>query len=318
MGLKEERLVKTEFAPWVGIVGNFLLAVMKGIVGLLADSRALLADAVHSASDAAGSLAVLIGLRATQKPPDKDRPYGHGKAEPIAAIIVSIVLLLAGLEIVSSSFKSLFRPLEAPDIIAAYAAVISFLVKEGMYRYTYRVGKKYGSQAVTASAPEHRSAAFSSLAALIGIAAAAAGGKWNIPFLLYMDSLAGIFVSFLVLKKAYSLLKESIHDTLDHVLHEEEAKELREAVEQVNGVIRVDELRAREHGHYVIVDVKIGVDPHIKVVEGHAIAKEVKETLRKKFPNVKDVLIHVNPYDPIFPYRSYAEESDDEQPELVH
>lgn len=296
MTTKDDRFKKAEFAAWIGIVGNIFLAIIKGFIGYIANSKALIADAVHSASDVVGSLAVLIGLRAAKKPPDEDHPYGHGKAESIAAIVVSIIMFVVGLEVASASFETMREPLAAPGVIAVYAAVISMIVKEAMFQYKYRLGKKLNSQALIANAWDHRSDVYSSLAALIGIGGAVLGGRIGIPALLYLDPLAGIVVSILVLKMAYNILKESIHNTLDHVIHKEEAKELVDAVEKVEGVISVDQLFAREHGHYVIVDVKIGVNPDISVEKGHAIGKQVKKTLMDDFDHVQDVMVHINPY----------------------
>ncbi|SMO38601.1 cation diffusion facilitator family transporter [Melghirimyces algeriensis] len=296
--MNEERMRQAETGAWVGIIGNFILALLKGIVGVIADSRALVADAVHSASDVIGSLAVLIGVRVARTPPDEDHPYGHGKAETIAAIIVSVLLGAVGAEIGYGSFEALFQPAVSPGILAVVAALVSMLAKEGMFQYKYRLGKKIGSQAIIANAWEHRSDVYSSLAALIGIGGAILGGKLDIPLLIYLDPVAGILVSILVLRMAYQLAKESIHNTLDHVLHEEDAQELVETVAGVKGVLRVDELRAREHGFYVIVDVKVAVDPKITVEEGHRVGKRVKSTLIDRFSHVSDVMVHINPYNP--------------------
>ncbi|MDN4595183.1 cation diffusion facilitator family transporter [Polycladomyces subterraneus] len=294
--MRSDQFRQAEKGAWIGIIGNTLLAIFKGIIGVVAHSQALIADAVHSASDVAGSLAVLIGVRAAQMPPDEDHPYGHGKAESIAAIIVAVLLGVVGFQMVYDSFESLFVPARAPGWWAAVAAVVSMVVKEWMFRYKYRLGKRIGSQALIVNAWEHRSDVFSSFAALLGIGGAILGARLGVSPLVYLDAVAGIFVSILVLLMAYKLAKESIHTTMDHVLHEEDAAELVEAASSVSGVTRVDELRAREHGHYVIVDVKIAVDPQITVEEGHQIGKRVKHTLMERFDFVSDVLVHVNPY----------------------
>jgi cation diffusion facilitator family transporter len=293
-----DRFKQAEFAAWVGILGNVALAVLKVIVGMVGNSRALVADAVHSASDVVGSLAVLIGLRAAKLPPDEDHPYGHGKAESIAAIIVSVILFMVGVQIAYSSFEAFFEPISSPSIIAVYAAFFSIVVKEIMFQYKYRLGKKLKSDALIINAWEHRSDVYSSIAAVIGIGGAVLGNYIGIPWMVYLDPGAGVLVSLLVMRMAWKLGKESIHNTLDHVLHEEDALELRKTAEEVEGVIQVDELHAREHGHYVIVDIKIAVNPNLTVEEGHAIGKRVKETLIQKHEHVHNVLIHVNPYDP--------------------
>jgi cation diffusion facilitator family transporter len=292
---KEERFKKAEFAALVGVAGNIVLAAVKWMIGIVGNSKALVADAVHSASDVAGSLAVYIGLRAAKQPPDEDHPYGHGKAESIAAIIVAVLLFLVGIEIGKSSLQAFFQPIEPPKMIAVYAVILSILVKEGMFRYKYRLGKKINSDAIIVNAYEHRSDVFSSIAALIGIGAALLGGKLGIDWLEYADPAAGLFVSLLVIKIAWKLGTESIHTTLDHVLHEEDTVYLREAVLTFPEVKRIDELHAREHGHYVIVDLKIAVDPYLTVEQGHTIGKRVKEKLLT-LPNVHNVMVHINPY----------------------
>jgi cation diffusion facilitator family transporter len=294
---KEERFRKAEIAAVVGILGNIILAVLKGVIGSISNSRALIADAAHSASDVAGSFAVFVGLRAAKLPPDKDHPYGHGKAESIAAIIVAVLLLLVGVEIGISSGKAIFNPIEAPGTLALYGALISIVVKEVMFQYKYRLGKKIKSDALIVNAYEHRSDVYSSIAVLIGIAGAILGSRLNLPWLIYADPIAGIFVSVLIAKMAVKLGFESIHTTLDHVLHEEDTKEYKELINGMPGVVNLDEFYAREHGHYVIIDMKLGVNPEISVKEGHDIGKSVKERLLEE-DEVHDVLVHINPFEP--------------------
>jgi cation diffusion facilitator family transporter len=292
---KDVRFKKAEFAALVGVVGNIVLAALKWIIGIYANSKALVADAVHSASDVAGSLAVYIGLRAAKAPPDEDHPYGHGKAESIAAIIVAVLLLLVGVEIGRSSIESFFKPIEPPKIIAIVAVIVSIIVKEGMFRYKYKLGKQLNSDALIVNAYEHRSDVYSSIAALIGISTAVLGGKFGVDWLVYADPVTGLLVALLVIRMAWVLGKESIHNTLDHVLHEEETEEFKTVVKSIPDVKKLDELHAREHGHYVIIDLKISVDPNITVEQGHRIGKCVKKKLMEN-KNVQNVLVHINPY----------------------
>ncbi|MFD0694069.1 cation diffusion facilitator family transporter [Paenibacillus sp. GCM10027628] len=317
--MNDERFQKAEFAAWVGIVGNVVLALLKGVVGFMAQSKALLADAAHSASDVAGSFAVLIGLRAAKKPPDEDHPYGHGKAESIASIIVSVLLLVVGVEIGISAIKSMLHGVqEAPKVYALIAIGISLVVKEAMFQYKYRLGKRLNSQALITNAWEHRSDVYSSIAALVGVFGAVLGQHFDLKLLYYMDPLAGLFVSLLVLKMAYTLVKEAIHTTMDHVLHHEDAADLVTTVQTIKGVITVDDLRAREHGHYVIVDIKISVNPRISVLEGHDIARTVKQVLMKRFHHVSDVFVHVNPYDAGYPYKNNTDMELSDYPNIFH
>ncbi|GAA3408263.1 cation diffusion facilitator family transporter [Paenibacillus hodogayensis] len=316
--MSDQRFVKAQFAAWLGIIGNLALAVMKGIVGWLSGSKALLADAANSASDVAGSVAVLFGLKAAKKPPDEDHPYGHGKADSVSAIVVSVLLLLVGLEIGWNSVKSLFNGVsEAPEKYALIAIGISIVVKEFLFQYNFRLGKKLSSHALIASAWDHRTDVMSSVAVLIGVGGAVLGQYMDQPMLYYMDPIAGVFVAVLVLRTGYKLVRESVHTTIDHVLHKEETEELLETAQRVKGVIAVNELRAREHGHYVIVDIKISVNPKITIVEGHDIGKAVKHQLLSNFSHVSDVFIHVNPYDPGYPYKDVDSDHPD-FPTLLH
>lgn len=291
----ENRQKQAEFAAMIGIVGNIFLAIVKGILGTLGNSRALVADAVHSASDVLGSVAVFVGVRAAQRPPDKDHPYGHGKAESIAAIIVAVLLFLVGFEIGKSAIEAFFHDIATPNMYAVIGALISIVLKEWMFRYKYKLGKKINSDAVIVNAYDHRSDVFSSIAALIGIGGAIIGGKIGVGWLVYADPVAGLVVALLIFKMAWKLGAESIHNTLDHVLHDEDIIELKNAVYTIEDVKSIDELYAREHGHYVIVDIKVAVDPEMSVVEGHKVGKKVKEELLKQ-PNVQDVFVHINPF----------------------
>ena len=316
--MKDQRFKKAETAAWIGVFGNLGLALMKGVIGFMSGSKALIADAANSASDVAGSFAVLIGLRAAKKPPDQDHPYGHGKAESIAAIIVSVLLMLVGIELAINSGKAMYAGVtEAPKWYAIIALLISIVVKEILFQYKYRLGKKLSSQALIANAWDHRSDVYSSSAAVLGVGGALLGAWMDKPWMYYLDPAAGLLVAVLVVRIGYRLIMESIHSTLDHVLHGEDSEELLNAVLKTRGVITVDDLRARETGHYVIVDIKISVNPRITVLEGHDIAKSVKQNLMDKFSHVSDVFVHVNPYDPGYPYKNVDNELSD-VPNVLH
>jgi len=294
--LNESRLDQVKRGVKISIASNLLLALIKGTVGFLSGSHALVADAANSATDVISSIAVWFGVHKAHTPPDRDHPYGHGKAETIAAIIVSVFVALVGIEVGYGSIKAFFEPLDAPNAIAVVAVVISILIKEALFRYTIRLGKKMNSQAMIASAWDHRSDVFSTVAALIGILGAMAGNAFAMPWMLYLDPVAGLVVSVFVLTVAFRLGKESIDQTMDRVLDEEESKELVKTASQVEGVLKVDRLLARQHGHYMVVDIKISVNSAMTVEEGHRIGKRVKQRLLEQFPDVTDVFVHINPY----------------------
>ncbi|MBM4762920.1 cation diffusion facilitator family transporter [Bacillus sp. B15-48] len=295
----DDRFRQAEFATWIGIIVNGLLAIMKGVIGWISGSRALIADAAHSASDVAGSIAVLAGIRTAKKPPDEDHPYGHGKAENVATIIVAILLVVVGVEIAISSFEVFLGEMpSAPRGIALVAIMISILVKESLFQYKFRLAKKINSPALLAEAWHHRSDALSSIAAFVGVFGAIIGQQFNIAILVYLDPLAGLLVSLIVIKIGFSLAKESSSVMLEQVLAHEEIQPFIETVKKVQDVKRVDELLARTHGHYIVIDIKVGVNPHLTVEEGHLISKQVKKALLANHSNVNQVFVHINPYYP--------------------
>jgi cation diffusion facilitator family transporter len=282
---------------YINALANVLLAVGKGIVGALAGSDALIADAVHSAADLVGSLAVIIGLRIAQKPPDEDHPYGHGRAELIAATIVSGFLVAASVEVAYNSIRSFFFAPTKPQLVAAGTAFAAMIVKEVLFRYNIRLGHKLNSKSLIASAYDHRSDVFSSFAAFIGILLSIVGLHLHIVWLRYMDAVAGVFVALLVLKMAIEIAKDSLQSLMDRVvLEEENLTPYMRAARSVPGVERIDDIRVRDHGQYVMVDIEIGVDADITVAAGHDIAAHVRATLRSEFELIQDVFVHVNPH----------------------
>lgn len=284
-------------ATWIGIIVNLLLAIVKAIGGVISGSKALIADALHSASDIVGSIVILFAVKIANKPPDKEHPYGHGKAENIASIIVALLLIIIGIEISITSIKVFFGETPtAPGKIAMFILAGSIIIKEALFHYKYRLGKKYRSTALVSEAWHHRSDSFSSLAALIGVGLAILGEKINLPYLIYSDAVAGIIVSIIVIKVGYELAKESANVVLEKVLNKEESKVYEDVVLSVKGVKQIDNIFVRTHGSYFVIDIKLSVDPEITVKAGHQIAKHVKVSLMQTHREIEDVLVHINPY----------------------
>jgi cation diffusion facilitator family transporter len=295
-GSSVERQV--QWAAWGGAALNVLLAAVKGLVGWMSGSRALVADAVHSAADVVASLAVIVGLRIAKKPPDQDHPYGHGKAEMISSALVGILLVGAAVEVVTDGIRGLFSPPPEPKVAAAATAFAAIVFKEAMFRYSYHLGRRLNSRSLVASAYDHRSDVISSTAALTGIVLAVVGASVHVHVLLYADAVASILVGLLVAKMGYEVVRDASNALMDTVVNEQDMIRYRDFIEAIEGVARIDELRVRDHGRYVIIDVKIGVDADISVAAGHEIAAEVKRRIMAAFPNVLDVFVHVNPYYP--------------------
>lgn len=294
---QHQRNRKAQFASWVGIIANVFLSVLKGIAGWISGSRALIADAAHSASDVGSSVAVLAGVSFANKPPDKEHPYGHGKSENIATIIVSMLLIVVGIEIAWSSIKIFWgeRP-SAPTGLALLVTVFAIVSKELLFQYKKRLGKRINSPALTADAWHHRSDSLSSIGVLLGVGGATLGEFININGLVYLDPVASIVVALFIISLGYKMARESFDIVLENVLSEEESKRFIRTVENVPGVIKVDKLLARVHGAYVVIDLKISVNAALNVEKAHHISKEVKHKLMTDHEDVNNVFVHINPY----------------------
>ena len=265
----------------------------------MGNSRALIADAVHSASDVISSVAVFIGIRAAQKPPDREHPYGHGKSENVATLIVAILLVVVGFEIMYNSISSIWAETanEVTSMMVFYIIIFSLVIKEVLFQYKYRLGRKISSPALIADAWHHRSDAISSAVALVGVGLTIIGSRFDIPYLVYFDPIAGAVIAIIIMYMGFQLAKEAVSMTLEVVLNEDETRDMMNTVKEIEKVVQIDSLSARSHGSYVIVDIKISVDANITVEEGHRIARNVKQKLIKEHDIVRDVNVHVNPYD---------------------
>ncbi|MFC3419615.1 cation diffusion facilitator family transporter [Salinicoccus hispanicus] len=292
------RYKKAQIATMIGIGVNLLLAILKTVGGIVGNSRALIADAVHSASDVISSVAVLVGIRAAQKPPDSEHPYGHGKSENVATLIVAILLVIVGFEIIYNAILSVLDGAVESNtsMIALYIIIFSIVVKEALFQYKFRLGTKIKSPALIADAWHHRSDAISSVVALIGIGLSIVGAAFGIPYLGYLDPVASAVIALIIMYMGYQLAKEAVSMSLEVVLTDEETEAMRKTVIGIDKVRQIDRLIARSHGSYVIIDIKISVDADITVEEGHHIARIVKQTLLGNHEEVKDVNVHVNPY----------------------
>ncbi len=291
-GLPQDRAELGEKASCIGIAVNLSLAALKATAGWLAGSYALAADAFHSAADAVASIAILVGFRVARRPADTCHPYGHGKAETIAGKVVALLLIIAGLNVayLAATRALAAQVLAAPGRLAAVAALISVIVKEGMFRYKAAVARRIASEALLASAWEQRADSLSSVAALVGVAAARKG-------LLFVDPLAGAAVAGMVVWMGYRLFCRFTDELMDKFDHPELIAAIAGAVADVPGA-RLHAVRARHVGHEVLVDLKIGVDPELSVAEGHAIAHLARRRVMERVTEVADVMVHVNPAPP--------------------
>lgn len=295
---KESRLTETDFqkiankVSMVTIVGNIVLSIVKLLAGILANSNAMISDAVHSASDVFSTIVVIIGIRLAAKESDKEHPYGHERLECVAAIVLAMILFMTGLGIGAEALKNIFSGnysgLQVPGMLALIAAIVSIVSKEGMYWYTRHYAKKIDSGALMADAWHHRSDAFSSIGALIGIG----GARLGFPV---MDSIASLVIFVFIVKAALDIFKDAMDKMVDHSCDEETEKRLYDCVMENEDVMGIDLLQTRIFGNKIYVDVEIRADESYTLRQAHNIAENVHNNIERNFPKVKHIMVHVNP-----------------------
>lgn len=279
---------------FVTIIGNILLSVMKLIAGFIAHSNAMISDAIHSASDVFSTFVVIIGIKLASKKADKEHPYGHERLECVAAIVLSMVLFITGFGIGAAALKNItsgdYNNIVVPGILALVAAIVSIVSKEAMYWYTRYNAKRIDSSALMADAWHHRSDAFSSIGALIGIA----GARLGFPI---MDSIASLIIFVFIIKAAYDIFKDAIDKMVDHACDDDTVNQIRECVMKHDDVLGIDMLQTRIFGNKIYVDLEIATDGSYTLSKAHTIAESVHDDIEKSFPKVKHIMVHVNPAD---------------------
>lgn len=282
----------------LGSIVNLLLLIFKFIAGFVGHSGAMIADAVHSLSDFATDVIVLLFINISSKPKDEGHDYGHGKYETLATSIIGIALLFVGVGLFWSGTSKIYDfyfkgvQLETPGNIALIAAIVSIILKEALYRITYYVGKKDNSQAVIANAWHHRSDAFSSIGTMIGIGGAILlGNKW-----LVLDPIAAVIVSILIVKVAFQLFVPAINELLEKSLPKEIEDEILDLVNNTPGVKNPHNLYTRRIGNDIAIEVHIRVDGQATVSEAHKITKDIENKLRTKFGHATHITLHVEPF----------------------
>ena len=281
-----------------GAFCNIALTIVKFVSGILGGSTAMLADAVHSASDLVTDIIVIVFTRISGKGKDKGHDYGHGKFETLATVVVSLMLLVVGAEMIKSSYQQIRsamegNPLPAPEMIALWAAVISIFSKEFLYQWTVKVGKRLSSPVVIANAWHHRTDALSSVGSLLGIAGAIAlGGEWTI-----LDPLVGAVISIVIIVMAVKMSIPALAELTEASLPEKTEQKMLEIIRSVEGVRGVHELKTRLCGHYCIADFHIVVDPETTILESHETTVIIERKLREEFGEETQINIHVEPSD---------------------
>lgn len=277
----------------LGLAINVVLSISKITAGVLGNSYALIADGIESTLDIAGSVVIWGGLRFAARPPDATHPYGHGKAEPIAAAVVAFGVLASAAGLAVQSARAISAPHHAPAPFTLIVLVLVIVVKELLYRYVMRIGRHVESTAVQTDAWHHRFDALTSIAALVGISIALLGGKrWE-----SADDWAALFACALIATNGYRLLSPALHEILDTAPRGDMSDKIRHVASEVRGVREVEKCLVRKMGLQFYVDLHVRVDGTISVRAGHEIAHEVKNAIRRTDGRISDVLVHIEPAD---------------------
>ena len=275
----------------VGLSVNVVFAVVKIAAGFFGNAYALIADGIESSLDVAGSIVIWGGLRFASRPPDETHPYGHGKAEPLAAIIVALGVLAAGAALAFQSVREIFRPHHAPAPFTLVVLVGVIIIKETLFRFVNRVGRTLESTAIATDAWHHRADAITSIAALIGISIALIGGsKWQ-----RADAYAALFACAVIATTGARLLGPALAEILDTAPRGKIIGRIQEAARSVPGVVDLDKCFVRKMGVNYYVDLHVQVDGAMPVRRGHELAHHVKDAIRSTDRRIADVLVHVEP-----------------------
>jgi cation diffusion facilitator family transporter len=275
----------------VGVLVNTFLIVLKLVAGIFGSSQALIADAVHSFSDLFTDVVVLIGLKISNKPPDKTHHFGHARIETLGSFIVGMALIGTALYIGIRASLTIYHHTDyLPTTLALFGAGVSIVLKEILYHYTIRTGRRIKSQLIVANAWHHRSDALSSVAVFIGVAGTQINPSWHI-----LDSFAALLVSFFIVKVGLEILRDALREFTDTAPEPEIIGKIQQCALSVNGVLDLHDLRVRTSGGLYQMEIHIVVDGQLTVLEGHKIAKAVESCLSEDVGNFSSITIHVDP-----------------------
>lgn len=289
----QRRYQATRKVTLVGMLVNILLSLAQLLGGFFAHSQALIADGIHTLSDLASDIVVLVAAKIASKDADDDHPYGHGRFETVATVILGLALASVAVGIAMNAVSRLMNPehLLQPQPIALLFAALAIVSKEGLYHYTMHVAKQIDSKMLQANAWHHRSDAISSILVAIGVAGSV---FLKIPWL---DAAAAISVAVMIFYMGVRLILDSTMELVDTALEPEKTEEIRAFINSIEGVEQTHMLRTRKMGNNVLADVHIQVNSYLSVSEGHYIAERVIHLLRNKFPEMHDITVHIDPED---------------------
>lgn len=297
--MSDDRTVKAKRVTIIGLVSNVILVTFKYTAGIAGHSGAMIADATHSLSDMITDVAVLLGFFFVSKPPDKSHRYGHGKIETLAAAFCGGVLFIVAAGILLPALFNIYNAVvndripSPPGWVAFFAAILSIVVKEILYRYTVVVGKRIQSPALIANAWHHRSDAFSSIGTGLGIGGAILGGAR----FAILDPIAAAVVSLFIFKVAWSIMLESTNELMEASIGDEGEKTILDIISSQEGVLNFHAVKSRRIGYYIAIEAHILVNRSLSIVQAHDIATQLEHKFRREFGKATQINIHVEPID---------------------
>ncbi|MEK4385702.1 cation diffusion facilitator family transporter [Solibacillus sp. FSL W7-1464] len=279
-----------EKGAYLSIFAYIFLSALKLAAGYLGDSEALKADGLNNTTDIIASVAVLIGLRISQRPPDDDHRYGHFRAETIASLVASFIMIYVGIEVLISAGEKIAKPIDQdPSILTIIVAVFSAAVMFAVYKYNLNLSKRINSSAVKAAAYDNRSDAFVSIGTAIGITAAILGFP-------IVDTITAFIIGLIIIKTAIEIFKEAVFSLTDG-FDTELISSIEERVSKIPRVRDVTDVRGRQHGSLILVDITVSVNPNLNVRDSHAITEQIENEVKQLNPYAT-TLVHIEPYDP--------------------
>jgi cation diffusion facilitator family transporter len=285
------RIAQVRRAGWVGLASNLGLAAAKAVAGVLGHSHAVLADAVHSLSDLATDIAIILGVKFWSAPADENHPHGHGRIETLVTVVIGLALAAVAVGMGVRAIAGLQRGVETPPTgIALAAAVLSIVVKEALYRWTAGVGRRARSSATVANAWHHRSDAFSSIPAAAAVGVALIDPEWAV-----VDRVGAVVVCLLILQASWRILLPAVEQLIDRGAPAADRRRIEKLALEVDGVESAHAVRTRYVGAELSVDLHVEVDGSLSVTEGHGIAMAVRRKLVEEGPDVADAVVQVEP-----------------------
>ena len=275
----------------IALLGNVFLSIIKLIIGTVGNSQVVVADAVHSFSDTSSDLVILFGVKYWTAPPDETHPYGHQKIESVSTIIIGIILIFTAGGLGYNAVASLMaKEIVDANWMVVIGPVISIIIKEVLFRITYKVGIQTDSPSLKANAWHHRTDALSSIPVLIAVLACLVDSR-----LWFLDQIGAIIVSYFIVKVGVEIIYKNMNDLLDTGIPKERLGELEKIITTVDGVKGVHKIRTRKLANYVYIDLHLEVDGNLTVTKGHDISEEVKDRLVETHPRIIDVMVHLEP-----------------------